>query len=58
MFRLEINTSNVAFGSSRHEEHEEVKRILKNVIEQMEAGYGGCSIMDDNGNKVGKWSLD
>ena len=34
----------------------ELKRILKEICEKLEYGETSGSILDINGNKVGKWS--
>lgn len=67
MFRIEIKTDNAAFQSQwgaadkwddMYYRNEEIKRVLKNVCNQMDNGYVKGSCIDINGNKVGEWSLD
>lgn len=70
MLNIAINTENAAFHADYADEenmtywekayfrNEEVKRILKNVCNQMDNGYVKGSCIDINGNKVGEWSLD
>ena len=65
MFKLEFTTSNAAFGDERDPEYvqrvdklREVNRIMQNVIKEIAYGKTDGSIMDVNGNKIGKWSLD
>lgn len=68
MFKLEIKTGNAAFrDESRTDRHgdyvldpyaTEVRRILLDVIRKLEAGYTDGSVIDVNGNKVGRWSYE
>lgn len=65
MFKLEFATSNAAFGDERDPEYvqtvdklREINRIMQNVTKQIAMGNTYGSIMDVNGNKIGKWSLD
>lgn len=65
MLRIEINTNNAAFngdGETQWERdyfrNEEVKRVLKNVCNQMDNGKTSGYCIDINGNRCGKWSLD
>lgn len=62
---ISFTTENDAFGIDEETKwrreyirNEEIKRVLKNVCNQIDNGktYGPC--MDINGNKVGTWSLD
>ena len=57
MFKLEIETGGAAF---RDEDGEslEVRRILLDVICELEAGRTDGPVMDVNGNKVGRWSYE
>lgn len=62
---ISINTDNAAFNvdaETRWERdyyrNEEIKRVLKNVCNQLDNGKTSGSCIDINGNKVGKWSLD
>lgn len=48
-----------AFSGEENElcEAAECRRILKNICEQLDAGYRDGVIMDVNGNRVGEWSM-
>jgi len=48
-FSIKINCDNAAFD---HKE-KEVKRILENIIKQLEDGIDANMIQDVNGNNVG-----
>lgn len=61
MLNIKIKTS----GSAYRDENDkldrtgyELRRNLKEIMEKLEHGYQSGSIMDINGNKVGKWSLE
>lgn len=55
-FTLAFTMGNAAFdGPGRPDE---VVRILKTIIEQIESDSEGEAIYDLNGNAVGKWSGD
>lgn len=54
MFRLSIETDNAAFDENCGEE---TIRILKEAIEYIEEGIREHSLIDLNGNVVGKYSL-
>lgn len=66
MLKIEIRTGNAAFQSDENAtqweqdyyRNQEIKRVLKNVVNQIENGYESGSCMDINGNKVGTWSID
>ena len=65
MFKLEFATGNAAFGDERDPEYvqrvdklREINRIMQNVTTEIAYGKTDGSIMDVNGNKIGKWSLD
>ena len=65
MLRIEIRTDNAAFNGDGETQWErdywrnlELKRVLKNVMNQLDNGKVNGSCIDINGNKVGKWSLD
>ena len=67
MLKIEIRTDNVAFqsqwgGADKWDDmycrNEEVKRVLKNVCNQMDNGKTSGYCIDINGNRCGKWSLD
>lgn len=65
MLRIVINTNNAAFnvdGETQWEKmyyrNEEVKRILKNVCNQLDNGRVRGNCIDINGNKVGAWEFD
>ena len=36
----------------------EVRRILKDMARELEAGYDSGNVMDVNGNKVGAWKYE
>ena len=55
MFKLSLNTSNVAFIDYGTEE---VKRILLEVAEKVQNGITEGKIIDINGNRIGKWELN
>ena len=64
MFKMEFKTSNDAFRnpytgeeSERHKVSETIKTLTK-VAESLMNGKTDGVIMDINGNKIGKWSLD
>lgn len=62
MLRIEIKTGNAAF---RNEDDEfdayyggkEIKRILTEVVDDIQNGYETGSVNDINGNKVCEWEL-
>ena len=64
MFKLEINTGGAAFHDEYNDdeamdkcyEAEEISRILREIIDKLEYGCTSGTILDINGNKVGKWS--
>lgn len=62
MFKCEVKTDSAAFcdpytgDKSEFWEAIELKRVLEDVCEKLEAGYTSDSILDINGNKVGEWS--
>lgn len=67
MLKIEINTENAAFQSQwgaadkwddMYCRNEEVKRVLKNVCNQMDNGKTSGYCIDINGNRCGEWSLD
>lgn len=68
MFKLEIKTGGSAFRDESTIDKngdcvldtygEEVRRILRKVIKDLEVGRNGGKIMDINGNCVGKWSYE
>ena len=62
MFKLEIETGWAAFrdedGESLDPNATEVLRILWDVICKLEARHTDGSVMDVNGNKVGRWSYE
>lgn len=63
MLKIEIKTGGAAF---RNEDDDfdpyyggdEIKRILKKVVDDIQNGYETGSCMDINGNKVGSWTLE
>lgn len=67
MLRIEIRTDNAAFQSqwyaadewdNMYVRNEEVKRVLKNVCNQMDNGETSGYCIDINGNRCGEWSLN
>ena len=60
MFKLEIKTVGAAFRDDNGEGLDpyttEERRILLDVICELEAGRTDGPVMDVNGNKVGRWS--
>lgn len=50
-FVIQIQEMKVNFGKAI-----ELKRVLEDVCERLEAGHTSGSILDINGNKVGEWS--
>ena len=65
MLRIEFTTSNAAFAVDESDKwtrdyyrNEEIKRVLKNVCNQLDNGKTSGSCIDMNGNKVGEWSID
>ena len=67
MFKMTIDTGNGAFRNEFGETDEEIKqldpsswelrRILKEVEDNLENGSTQGKIFDVNGNRVGEWSL-
>ena len=65
MLRIEFATDNAAFEVDESDKwtrdyyrNEEIKRVLKNVCNQLDNGKTSGSCIDINGNKVGTWSID
>lgn len=65
MLKIEIKTDNAAFNIDGETQWErdywrnlELKRVLKNVMNQLDNGNVSGSCIDINGNKVGEWWLD
>lgn len=65
MLRIEFTTSNAAFAVDEPDKwtrdyyrNEEIKRVLKNVCNQLDNGKTSGSCIDINGNKIGTWSID
>lgn len=68
MFKLEVKTGGVAFRDESRTDRRgepildpyatEVRRILLDVICKLEAGRTDGTVMDVNGNKVGRWSYE
>ena len=62
MFKLEIETGNAAFcdpdtgSEDEFWEGIEINRLLEKVQIEIEEGYTSGTIIDINGNRVGKWS--
>jgi len=51
--KIEINTSNSAFGETPQEWRAEVTRILETVIDHLKDFNYNKPLYDSNGNKVG-----
>lgn len=61
MLKLEIKTGGAAFSEDdvlTYEGRYELARLLRKISVQIEQGDDDGVIMDINGNKVGRWSLD
>lgn len=61
MLKIEIKTGGAAFSEDdvlTYEGRYEVIRLLRKISVQIEQGDNDGVIMDINGNKVGRWSLD
>ena len=58
MLKIEIETGGAAFGEDFYEASYEIRRILEEIAEEMDAGRKRGVIMDINGNKVGRWGED
>lgn len=56
-FKLQFNLDNAAFGEDESTRAEEIRRILKTVSEQVQAGRDEAAILDSNGNRVGAWRI-
>ena len=55
MFRVEIDTSNDAFG---HEWYEEVGRLLRDIAKRICEGELDGALRDANGNCVGVFEME
>lgn len=53
MFSLTIETDNAAF-----EDPDELGRLVARAAEQIAAGRTEAPVIDQNGNTVGRWTLD
>ena len=65
MFEVKIRTGGAAFKSGTDDPEydriatfEEIKFLLKKIVERLEVGHTEGSVIDTNGNKVGEWRLD
>lgn len=63
MLKIEIKTGGAAFMNEDDEFDayyggEEIKRILQEVVDDIQDGYTEGSAMDINGNKVCTWILE
>ena len=61
MLKIEIKTGGAAYRDENDELDRstyELRRNLIEILEKSEYGYQAGYIMDINGNKVGKWSLE
>ena len=52
--KIEFITDNAAFDEYGDAE---VRRILEEIADKVERGYGYDAIMDINGNHIGSWSI-
>ena len=52
--KIEFSTDNAAFDEYGDAE---VRRILEDIADRVQRGYGYGAIMDINGNHIGTWSL-
>lgn len=62
--KIEFNTDGAAFYDEYADKttndiykRDEVIRILRRIIKNIEYGYDHGPIMDINGNKVGRWEM-
>ena len=61
MLKIEIKTGGSAYRDENDEldrSAHELRRNLKDIMEKLEYGYQAGYIIDINGNKVGKWTLE
>ena len=66
MFELTIKTGNAAFSGPDGEDDayardREIARLLRKIAKRLEDGDGGIeleTILDSNGNTVGKWEVE
>ena len=61
MLKIEIKTGGTAYRDENDEFDRsayELRRNLKEIMEKLECGYQSGYIIDINGNKVCKWSLE
>ena len=61
MLKIEIKTGGAAYRDENDELDRsayELRRNLKEIMEKLEYGYQSGYIMDINGNKVGKSSVE
>lgn len=63
MLKIEIKTGGAAFLNEDDEFDtyyggNEIGRILKGVVEDIQSGYEEGTVNDINGNKVCKWTLE
>ncbi len=56
-FKLKINTSNAAFTEDGNDGKNEIARILREIADNLEAGFDCGDARDINGNKVCEWSV-
>jgi hypothetical protein len=56
-FKLNIKTGNAAFSEEEGGPHLELARLLREVADRVENGEDHGSVMDINGNSVGRWTL-
>ena len=68
MLKIEIKTGNAAYRDDYEVDKNgdnildpsacELRRNLLEIVKKLEHGYTEGNVIDINGNKVGKWSLD
>ena len=56
-FKLNIKTGNAAFAEEEGGPYLELARLLREVADRVENNEDYGSIMDINGNSVGRWTL-
>lgn len=56
MFKLQFTTENAAFEGGN--DRAESARILARIVEYLGEGWDNGPIHDDNGNRIGEWSLE
>lgn len=57
MFKLEFSTTNAAFQDGELPLSFEVARCLADVVDDVKSGLLRGTVIDANGNGVGRWEL-